>query len=224
MCLPTALPCDVGAQSGGVERRGLEELLRRDGAGGRVELHGPVPGADTGDQGRDQGDEESRRLARHHRLVGTPKGRPPFHLQRRLDSGAAGQPRPLRRLQPLVPPRPPRHLEPAPLHCPLLLLIRMAPRLFILLSMIANLSAILFCSLADVNGLYSILSTQNRLSFQNTYRNQILDRFNSLIWSFKSFYYKNQRKKNLYICSYLNSSMCLLSYHPLYYSFYANNK
>ncbi|CAD5186205.1 unnamed protein product, partial [Musa acuminata subsp. malaccensis] len=143
-------------QSGGVERRGLEELLRRDGAGGRVELHGPVPGADTGDQGRDQGDEESRRLARHHRLVGTPKGRPPFHLQRRLDSGAAGQPRPLRRLQPLVPPRPPRHLEPAPLHCPLLLLIRMAPRLFILLSMIANLSAILFCSLADVNGLYSI--------------------------------------------------------------------
>jgi hypothetical protein len=121
--------CWIGLdQLEGVGQPGVQELLRRDGSSCWTQLDcrraglGPRPG----DPGRAPGDEEPRPAARHLHAVGAAKGRAPVGVQRRPHAGAARQPRRRRwigGLQPLVPPRPARHMEPALLHLALLQIV-----------------------------------------------------------------------------------------------------
>ncbi|KAK8446169.1 hypothetical protein SEVIR_9G445001v4 [Setaria viridis] len=123
---PCLLPGHVAhaLQFEGVAQPGIQKLLRRDDSGGWAQFddhHRPgLIGPGAGDPGRAAGDEEPRPPPRHHGAVGDAEGRAPVGVQRRLLAGAARQPRRLGGLQPLVPPRPPGHLEPALLHPPLL--------------------------------------------------------------------------------------------------------
>ncbi|CAM0152900.1 unnamed protein product [Urochloa decumbens] len=112
----------------GVAQPGVQELLWRDDSGSWAQFDDHRrPGLglrpEPGDPGRAAGDEEPRPSPRHHGAVGDAEGRAPVGVQRRLDAGAARQPRWLGGLQPLVPPRPPGHLEPALLHPPLLQIV-----------------------------------------------------------------------------------------------------
>ncbi|XP_044372721.1 protein PMR5 isoform X1 [Triticum aestivum] len=104
----------------GVAQPSVQELLRGDGPIDWAQLHSAADGPGAGDENGAADHEMPGPFARHHGAVGAAEGRAPVGLQRRLLAGPARQPRRLRRLQPLVPPGPTGHLEPALLHLALL--------------------------------------------------------------------------------------------------------